>query len=162
MEEFLLAFLATGLVLFAAVVAVVYVVVRAVFVRIAARQVRGLATGESKAAFLKRLDRVERVMDRAIPLPLVGGIGLDGLVGFIPYVGDATTAIVGGWLVYSSLQLGLPRNLVVRMLTNVFVDLLIGAVPVVGDLFDIAFKANTRNIALLRAHLADAQSKPGR
>lgn len=53
-----------------------------------------------------------------------------------------------------SIQYGVPRDVVARMVANMFVDLLFGAIPIVGDLFDIAFKANTRNSALVRAHIA--------
>jgi hypothetical protein len=167
--EFILAFLVTGLVLFAVLVGVAYVVVRVVFVRIAERISAKIAVRMAGAAphvpvlpvvrspgalaLLARLDRTARLMDRAIPLPFAGGIGLDALLGFIPYVGDAVSAGISGSIILNSLQYGLPRALVAQMVANMFVDLLFGAIPIVGDVFDIFFKANERNMALLRAHL---------
>lgn len=172
MVEYILTFLLTGLLLFAALVAIAYVIVRVVFVRIAERISATLATrivdaalptGVPQAtpgavALLARLDRTARLMDRAIPLPFGGGIGLDALLGFIPYVGDAASALVSGSIILNSLKYGLPRALVAQMVANMFVDLLFGSIPIAGDLFDIAFKANERNIALVRAHLARAKA----
>jgi len=117
---------------------------------------------EAKAVFLRRLDRTAQLMDRAIPLPLVGGMGLDAVLGLIPYVGDAASAIVSGSIILNSLQYGVPKKLVAQMVGNMFVDLLFGAIPVVGDLFDVSFKANTRNMALLRAHLESQRGTPQR
>lgn len=114
---------------------------------------QGIDLDDARTIFLRRLDRTAHLMDRAIPLPLVGGIGLDAVLGLIPYVGDAVSAVVTGSIILNSLQYGVPKALVAQMVGNMFVDLLFGAIPVVGDLFDIAFKANTRNLALLRAHL---------
>ncbi len=183
----ILQFLAAGLVLFAILAAIAYVVVRFVFVRMAerisarvARQLevaatsasntrsgrkirsvataRGLGTPEARAAFLQRLDRTARLMDRAIKLPVIGGVGLDALLGLVPYVGDAASTVVAGSIVLKSLRYGLPKELVAQMVANMFVDALFGAIPVLGDIFDIGFKANTRNIELLRAHLAQQDS----
>lgn len=154
MVDFLLTVLAVGLLLFAVFVAVAYVVVRAVFTRMAARVPARFTGAIDQRAFLTRLDRIERLMDRRISLPLVGGIGLDAVLGFVPYVGDTASALVTGSLIVDSIRYGMPRDVVARMVANMFVDLLFGAIPLVGDVFDIVFKANTRNIALVRAHLA--------
>lgn len=210
MLDVILTFLVTGLLLFAAIAAVAYVVVRFVFVwmaeRISAeiavqidnaatytaagisrglasqprvaqaaragavvgRKIRdiaaaqGLGTEDAKRVFLARLDRTAKLMDRAIPLPLVGGIGLDSLLGLIPYVGDAASALVSGSIILNSLHYGLPRALVAQMVANMFVDLLFGSIPILGDVFDIAFKANERNLALLRAHLGRVDGGHGR
>jgi hypothetical protein len=175
--EFVLTILGVGLLLFAAFVAVAYVVVRVAFIRIAenvsARLARrldsataGIARGRGpgprmdQRVFLAGLDRTERLMDRRISLPLIGGIGLDAVLGVVPYAGDAASAMVTGSLILRSMQYGLPRDVVVRMVANMFVDLAFGAIPIVGDVFDIAFKANTRNIALVREHLAKTAAGP--
>lgn len=167
MVEYILTFLLTGLLLFTALVAAAYVIVRVVFVRMAERISATLATRIVDAAtprtsaLLARLDRTARLMDRAIPLPFGGGIGLDALLGFIPYVGDAASALVSGSIILNSLKYGLPRALVAQMVANMFVDLLFGSIPIAGDLFDIVFKANERNIAIVRAHLERAKANPG-
>ena len=158
--RFLLVVLAVGLLVFAALVAVAYIVVRHVFIRMAERVSARLAGPMDRTTFLARLDRTERLMDRRISLPLIGGIGLDAVLGFIPYVGDTASALVTGSLILRSIQYGVPGDVVARMVTNLFVDLLFGAIPVVGDVFDIAFKANTRNMALVRAYLAKEAAAP--
>ena len=177
MSDFLLTFLSVGLLLFVVVVAVAYVIVRGVFIRMAehvsARLARHIESASSSVSlgrvprprmdervFLARLDRMERLMDRRISLPLIGGIGLDAVLGLVPYVGDAASAIVTGSLIVRTIHYGVPRDVVARMVANMFVDLAFGAIPIVGDVFDIAFKANTRNIALVREHLAKTASGP--
>jgi hypothetical protein len=114
---------------------------------------RGINVDQAKAVLLARLERTARLMDSEVRLPLVGGIGLDPVLGLIPYAGDVVSATVAASIILNSLQYGLPKAVVAQMVANMFVDLLFGAIPVVGDLFDIAFKANTRNLDLLRAHL---------
>jgi hypothetical protein len=114
---------------------------------------RGIDVDTAVRQLVDRLAGVARLMDKAVPLPLVGGIGLDAVVGLIPVVGDVATTTVSIAIIAQALQLGLPRELVSRMLVNVFVDLLVGYVPVVGDVADIAFKANTANLTLLKAHI---------
>jgi hypothetical protein len=103
--------------------------------------------------FADRIERLARLMDTAIRLPVIGRVGLDALLGLFPVVGDVSSAAIGLSLVARSLKYGLPRELIARMLANVLVDVLLGAVPVVGDLADIWYKANMRNVALLREYL---------
>ena len=80
-------------------------------------------------------------------------VGLDGLLGLVPVVGDTATMLTALYVVFEAKRLGAPAGLVARMLVNVGIDGLAGSVPLVGDLFDVAFKANRRNIRLLRRHL---------
>ena len=79
--------------------------------------------------------------------------GLDSLLGLVPGVGDAATTLPAAWMLYRAHQLGVPRSMLARMGWNVVMDLALGSIPVVGDLFDIGFKANRRNVELLRQHL---------
>lgn len=100
-----------------------------------------------------RLRRLAHVLDTVIPLPGGLRIGLDGLVGLIPGVGDAAGALVSSYIIAEAHRLGVPWVILARMSLNVLLEALVGAVPVVGDLFDFAWKANRRNVALLEAHL---------
>src|SRR5690606_12235587 len=103
------------------------------------------------------LEHLGHWLDRVIRLPGNVRIGLDGLIGLIPGIGDAAGAIMGFYIVSRASSLGLPKAVLARMLLNVGVDTIVGAVPLLGDLFDFAFKANTRNIELMRRALADTQ-----
>ena len=82
-------------------------------------------------------------------------IGLDGLLGLIPGIGDMTGAGVSALIIARAMQTGISRGAVVRMVINVGIDSLLGAVPFVGDIFDFAFKANVRNLAIYREAVRD-------
>ena len=97
------------------------------------------------------------LMDRSIPIGTRWSIGLDGIVGLFPGVGDLAGTLVSALIVASATQAGLPRAAVGRMMANVVVDTLLGSIPFVGDLFDFAFKANTKNIQIYREHLGGRQ-----
>ena len=104
-----------------------------------------------KAAHLEAL---ARLLDDCIPVPGTNmRFGLDGIVGLVPGVGDAVTTLFGLYLIVRARQLGARRTVIARMTGNVGLDFAVGAIPIVGDLFDFAFKANRRNIKLLRAEL---------
>ena len=80
--------------------------------------------------------------------------GLDPLLGLIPGVGDAAGAVLAGWILLEAMRLGASRATVLRIAGNVALDAGLGAIPVLGDIFDFAWKANLRNVALLERHLA--------
>jgi hypothetical protein len=94
------------------------------------------------------------LLDQALGIPGTRWrIGLDGIVGLLlPGGGDALGAVVSAALVLLAARQGVPRVVVGRMVFNIAVDALVGAIPVLGDLFDIGWKANTRNLALLERH----------
>ena len=95
-------------------------------------------------------------MDRAFRIP--GSpirIGLDAVIGLLPGVGDAVGGAVSTWFLLTAARLGAPPAVLARMGLNVAIDALFGAIPLLGDLFDIGWKANVRNLALLEAHLTD-------
>ncbi|HEY0020005.1 MAG TPA: DUF4112 domain-containing protein [Longimicrobium sp.] len=103
---------------------------------------------------LRRLDSLGYVLDNSIPIPGTGRrFGLDAVIGLIPGVGDATGAVMSAYIVVQAARLGAPASSLVRMLLNVGIEALVGAIPFVGDLFDAWFKANARNVALLRGEL---------
>jgi len=100
------------------------------------------------------IERLARVLDDRFQVPLLGWrVGLDGLVGLLPGAGDIATAAVAVYIVYRARRLGVPFRTRLRMVANVALDLVIGTLPVAGDIFDFAWKANRRNVQLIRRHL---------
>ncbi len=90
------------------------------------------------------------LMDEAVRIPGTSrGIGLDAALGFIPGFGDAIGALLSAWIVIGALRHRVPLLHIVRMVANVLIDLTIGEIPIVGDLFDIAFEENVINLRLL-------------
>lgn len=111
------------------------------------------ARGREERA-LARLSLVARAMDTALIIPGVNiRFGLDAVLGLVPAIGDMIAGAVAAWIVFEARRLGAPPLLIARMVANVVVDTVIGAVPIFGDAFDVAFKANIRNVELLRRHL---------
>jgi hypothetical protein len=105
---------------------------------------------------LARLRRYADWLDSGIRIPVLGWrIGLESILGLVPGVGDATGAILGGWVVVEAIRGGARPATLIRMLINLALDAIAGAVPLVGDLFDFVWKANSRNIALLERHQND-------
>jgi hypothetical protein len=105
----------------------------------------------SRAERVKRLESIAAVMDTAFVVPGTGiRFGFDGLVGLVPGIGDFVTTALSLYLVHEAWQLGAPKHLIGRMLANVALDGAVGAVPVAGDLFDVLWRANKRNMRLLR------------
>ena len=93
------------------------------------------------------LDSVARVPGTKIRF------GADAVVGLVPGLGDIGGAALAGYLVILAQRLGVPRSVVLRMLGNVAIDTIAGTVPLIGDMFDVAFKSNLRNVALLESAL---------
>jgi hypothetical protein len=82
-------------------------------------------------------------------------IGLDPLVGLVPGIGDALGALVASYVLVEAMQVGVPTSMLLRMLANIAIDALLGTVPIIGDVFDVVWTANLRNVALLEHHVAD-------
>jgi hypothetical protein len=100
---------------------------------------------------LARLDALAKLLDVAFILPGTNiRYGIDGLVGLIPVVGDIITTAISLWLVREARALGAPWHVTARMLGNVALDGVVGMVPLAGDAFDVMFRANVRNVRLLR------------
>lgn len=103
---------------------------------------------------LRRLDALSHLLDNSIRVPgTQARFGLDAVIGLIPGFGDAAGAVVSAYVVVQAARLGASVPTLIRMLLNVGVEAVAGAVPVLGDLFDAAFKANARNVALLRREM---------
>jgi hypothetical protein len=103
---------------------------------------------------LRRLERLAVLLDSAIVVPGTNiRFGIDPILGLFPGGGDVVGAALSGYIVYESWRLGVPAAGLLRMIANVLADTVLGAVPVAGDLFDAFWKANLRNIEILRAHV---------
>lgn len=85
-------------------------------------------------------------------MPILGRVGLDGLVGLVPGVGDTVTALMAGWVLLEARRLGLPWREIAKMAATVGFDWLLGLTPLVGDLLDMRYKANRRNIQRIFRH----------
>ena len=119
--------------------------------------------GASDENRLQSLEALSRLLDTAFTIPGTSfRIGLDGLLGLIPGIGDPLGTMLSSYVIFAAARLGAPKRLLVRMVGNVLVETIVGAVPIIGDLFDIAWKANARNVALLRAHQSELGSGTGR
>jgi len=104
------------------------------------------------------LRRLAELLDAAFVVPGTPyRIGLDPIVGLIPGLGDLVSPLFTLAILWQARDLGVPRLVQLRMIVNVAVDAILGAVPVIGDLFDVAWKANLRNLALLERHAAGAR-----
>ena len=109
---------------------------------------------EERETTRKRLERLAWLMDNSIPIPGTGArVGIDPLIGLVPWIGDAMGAVVSSYIINEAARLGAPKSVLLKMAFNVFLDALIGIVPAVGDLFDFAWKANLRNVRLLERYM---------
>ena len=114
----------------------------------------------SREQRIARIDALATLMDTAFLIPGTQiRFGLDALIGLVPGIGDAVTTLISLYIVSEARALGAPPLLIARMVANVALDGLVGAVPLAGDAFDVAFRANRRNMALLRAHLDEAEGR---
>jgi hypothetical protein len=104
-------------------------------------------------ARVERLRRLAVLLDDSIPIPGTRfRIGVESIIGLIPGAGDLAGGAFSLYILLQAARMGVPRPLLVRMGTNLVIDVVVGAVPVLGDLFDAGFKANLRNLALLERH----------
>jgi hypothetical protein len=119
-----------------------------------ARRARFSRSSATRAERIARIDRLATLLDTRFGIPFTKfRFGVDSLIGLAPGVGDVVTTALALYIVYEAHRLGVPKTVLARMLGNVAVDGLIGAVPVAGDLFDVMFRANRRNVGILREHL---------
>lgn len=103
---------------------------------------------------IARIEAIAKLLDVAFVVPGTNiRYGIDGLIGLIPVVGDIITTAISLWLVREARALGAPWYLTARMLGNVAVDGVVGIVPFAGDAFDVMFRANMRNVRMLRRWL---------
>ena len=99
------------------------------------------------------LKNLSRVMDSSIRLPGGYRIGWDGIIGLIPGIGDLAGLGISLYIVSGAFRAGASLPTVVRMLFNVAIEAILGTIPIIGDIFDLTYKANNRNMALLQLQL---------
>ena len=113
-----------------------------------------LPTGSDPVSIRKRIEAMEHLLERSM---VVSGtnypIGLDTIIGFVPVIGDIVTAAMSAYIVWEARNLGLPRWKLWRMIGNVAIDSAVGAVPIVGDAFDVVYRSNTKNLRIVKKHL---------
>jgi hypothetical protein len=119
--------------------------------------------GTHEPARLEHLRAMSRLLDNAFTIPGTRyRFGLDALIGLVPGLGDAVSAVFSGYLVLQASRMGAPRSVVTRMIGNVAIDTIVGWIPLLGDIFDVAWKSNVRNMALLEQHVRQpAAAKAG-
>ena len=109
---------------------------------------------------IARIEALAVLLDTAFIVPGTNfRFGFDALVGLVPGIGDALTTALSLWLVKEAHALGAPRHLIARMLGNIAIDGVAGAVPFLGDVFDLVWKSNRRNLHLLRRHIERESSR---
>ena len=114
----------------------------------------GLPLGTDPASVRRRIEALERLLDRAFVLPVLNRpIGLDAIVGLVPVAGDTIAAAMGLYLIWEARNVGMSKWQLTRMAGTVGFDWLLGSVPVAGDVFDIFYQSNSRNLKRIRRHL---------
>jgi hypothetical protein len=123
-------------------------------------RLRQLTAGQQQR--LELLRRVSRLLDSSLVVPgTTYRVGLDPILGLVPGIGDLVSPIFTIGVLWQGRELGLPRVVQLRMIFNVAIDTLIGMVPIAGDLFDFAWKANDKNMALLERHAYEERRAAG-
>jgi hypothetical protein len=111
---------------------------------------------------IKNLSVIAKLMDSQFRVPGTNvKFGLDALIGLIPGAGDFATFLISGYMVSVMAKNGASGFVLARMVLNIVIDSLVGSIPIIGDIFDVAFKANQRNMALLQQHYVEGRHKGG-
>jgi len=110
--------------------------------------------GSDAQSVRKRIETLEALLERMFIIPgIKQPIGLDVMLDVLPIAGDLVGAALGLWLVWEARNLGMSKWQMARMVGNVGVDALLGAIPIVGAIPDFLFRSNTRNLRIIRRHL---------
>lgn len=110
---------------------------------------------------IKRLDHLAKLLDNQFVIPGTSfRFGLDGIIGLIPYVGDMAGLLVSGVLLHTMFKKGAGPIVMLRMAGNYILDALVGVIPLLGDLFDFGFKANRRNVNMLKRYYSSDKPRP--
>lgn len=107
-------------------------------------------------AELKHAESLASLMDDRFRVPIIGyRFGLDPIIGLIPGAGDVVSAVISLLIVRAIIRAGFPRKLLLQLLITVFLDLVIGGIPVIGDIWDFFFKANRRNLKIAKRYFEE-------
>jgi hypothetical protein len=120
-----------------------------------------ISTGTSSGQRgLKQLNYLAKLMDAQFRVPGTNfRFGLDGIIGLIPGAGDLSTFAVSGYMLWIMANNGASGFVLARMTFNILIDAIVGAIPILGDLFDVAFKANMRNMRLMQQHYEEGRHR---
>ena len=117
-------------------------------------------TMKAEASSVTNLERLAKLMDSQFRIPGTNiKFGLDALIGLIPGIGDFATFIISGMMLSALAKNGASGFVLARMTVNIILDALIGSIPILGDIFDVGFKANERNLKLMREHYFEGRHK---
>lgn len=115
---------------------------------------RSASTNARPSKRRRQLERLAWLLDNSIRIPFTSRrIGVDSLVGLVPGIGDAIGGLLSTWILVQGVQLKVPLFTFARMVFNVAIEILVGFIPFLGDLFDMGWKANHRNVELLSSYL---------
>ena len=111
-----------------------------------------LPAGEFDESFA-RIEALAKILDSAITIPGTKVVmGVDAVLGLVPVIGDAISGAIASYIIWEARRLGAPRWLIARMAMNTALDTAVGSIPIFGDMFDVAYKSNLKNVALLKRH----------
>jgi hypothetical protein len=125
-----------------------------------AQRIKRLASNETEEA-VARIEMVARLMDSALAIPGTNfRLGFDAVIGLVPILGDLLSQAISTYIIWEARRLGVSNFTLARMVGNSLIDTVFGAVPIVGDAFDVAFRANMKNLRLLQQHLEKTGMRP--
>ncbi len=117
-----------------------------------ARDMPGM--GSDPHSVRARVEALEKLLERAFHIPGTKiPFGLDSVIGLVPVLGDVVTAAMGAYIVWEARNMGMSKWQLIRMSFNVGIDTLIGAIPFVGDAFDLVWRSNSKNLRIIKKHL---------
>ena len=113
----------------------------------------GYGNNKSHERDLNELRRLANLLDEAFKIPIINyRVGIDGLLGLVPVLGDFSGFAISSYIIFKAYNMGVPRETVSRMIFNSLLDVFIGSIPLLGDLFDFVWKSNKRNLRLVEQH----------
>ncbi len=105
-------------------------------------------------AVRQRVEALEKILERTFHIPGTKiPFGLDSVIGLVPVLGDLVTAVMGAYMVWEARNLGMSKWQLIRMTANIGIDTAIGAIPFVGDAFDLVWRSNSKNLRIIKKHL---------